>query len=86
MREEVTSLSESPYEKIDNTSFSIDMMRILDQLSHEDLSFIMLKYQENYSDNELADYYNISLEEVKQKEKAILLFLKNNYNGKTLTK
>ena len=73
-------------EKIENSSFSSNMMNILSSLPHEDLSFIILKYQENYNDNELANYFNLTIEEIKQKEIEILSLLKNNDNIKLLKK
>ena len=46
----------------------------------------MLKYQENYSDEELASYFTLTLDEIKQKEIDILLLLKNSDNVKVLRK
>ena len=46
----------------------------------------MLKYQENYSDDELISHFNLTLDEVKQKEIEILSLLKNNDNVKVLRK
>ena len=80
------STSDNPYEKIENTSFSSDMMNVLSTLSSENLSFIMLKFQENYSDNDLSSYFNLTLAEVKQKEIEILSLLKNNDGIKVLRK
>lgn len=74
----------NPYEKAENISFSSDMMRVLSSLSSEDLSFIMLKYQENYSDDDLANHFNLTLDGVKQKEIEILSLLKNNDHVKVL--
>lgn len=62
------------------------MMKILSSLSPIELSFIMLKYQEKYSDDELADYFNLSLDEIKQKEIGILSSLRKNDNVKKLRK
>ena len=76
----------NPYEKLEDTSFSFDMMKVLSTLSHEDLSFIMLKYQENYSDDDLANYFNLTIDEIKQKEIEILTLLKNNDGVKALKK
>lgn len=78
--------SKKPHEKAENTSFSQNMMKILSSLSPEDLSLIMLKYQENYSDDELTSYFNLTLDEIKQKEMEILSLLKNNDNVKVLRK
>ena len=78
--------SKNQYDYEENTSFSSDMMKVLSSLSPEDLSFIMLKYQENYSDDELASYFNLTFDELKQKESEILYLLKNNDNVKVLRK
>ena len=74
------------YEKEENTSFSSDMMRVLSTLSSEDLSFIMLKYQENYSDDDLAVHFNLTIDEINQKELEILSLLKDNDNIKAMRK
>lgn len=62
------------------------MMKVLSSLSPEDLSLIMLKYQENYSDEDLSSYFNLTLDEIKQKEIEILSLLKDNDNVKVLRK
>lgn len=76
----------NPYEKQENTSFSPDMMEVLSTLSPENLSLIMLKYQENYSDADLANYFNLTIDEIKQKEIEILYLLKNNDKVKVMKK
>ena len=76
----------NPYETTENTSFSSDMMKVLSSLSPEDLSLIMLKYQENYSDEDLSNHFNLTLDEVKQKEIEILSLLKNDDGVKVLRK
>lgn len=68
----------NPYENLDNSIFSETLMQVLKSLSKEDVLFIMLKFQENYNDQELADYFKISIEEVREKEMRILSLLKNN--------
>lgn len=78
--------SKNPYDKAENTSFSSNMMKVLSSLSPEDLSFIMLKYQENYSNDELVSHFNLTLDEIEQKEIEILSLLKNNDNVKVLRK
>ncbi len=77
---------DNPYEKTENTSFSSDMMQVLSTLSSEDLSLVMLKYQENYSDDDLANHFNLTIDEINQKEIEILSLLKNNDNVKSLKK
>lgn len=74
------------YETAENTSFSSDMMKVLSSLSPEDLSLIMLKYQENYSDENLSNHFNLTLDEIKQKEIEILSLLKNDDGVKVLRK
>ena len=76
--------SENHYENTDNTSFSTRMMEVLSSLSTEDLSFIMLKYQEDYSDDELASFLNLTIDEIQQKEIEILSLLKKDENLKLL--
>ena len=76
----------NPYETIENTLFSSDMMKVLSSLSPEDLSLIMLKYQENYSDEDLSNHFNLTLDEIKQKEIEILSLLKNDDGVKVLRK
>lgn len=75
-----------PYETTENTLFSSDMMKVLSSLSPEDLSLIMLKYQENYSDEDLLNHFNLTLDEIKQKEIEILSLLKNDDGVKVLRK
>ena len=78
--------SSNPYERSENISFSSNMMQILLTLSPKDLSFIMLKYQENYNDEDLAIHFSLTLHEIKQKEIEILSLLKNNDPIKKLEK
>lgn len=77
---------DNPYEESEKLLFSSEMMEILSSLPKSDLTFIMLKYQENYSDEELADYFNLTIDEVNEKENKILSLLKNNGNIKSLRK
>ena len=76
----------NPYEKAENTTFSSDMMQVLSTLSPEDLSLIVLKYQENYNDDDLANYFNLTIDEIRQKEIEILSLLKNNNKIKVIKK
>ncbi len=78
--------SNNPYEKGKHTSFSSDMMRVLSSLSPEELSLIMLKYQEDYSDEYLAIHFNSTPDEIKQKELEILSLLKSKDSIKVLRK
>ena len=74
------------YEDRENSLFSSRMMKVLSTLPVEDLAFIMLKYQENYSDEELANHFNLTITETKQKELEILSLLKNQEGIKELKK
>jgi len=44
----------------------------------------MLKYQEDYSDEELASFLNLTIDEIKKKEIDILSLLKRDENLKLL--
>ncbi len=85
-RVDYIAVSDNPYETTENTSFSSDMMQVLSTLSSKDLSLIMLKYQENYSDDDLANHFNLTIDEINQKELEILSLLKNNDNVKVMRK
>lgn len=74
------------FEELDNSVFSSTMMQALSNLSQENVLFIMLKFQENYTDNELAEYFKINIDEVKEKEVEILSLLKDNSNIHVLKK
>lgn len=76
----------NPFESLERSEFSDNMLKVLKCLSKEDLSFVILKYQENYSDNELAEYFNISTDEVREKNLEILNLLKNNDSIKIMQK
>lgn len=65
-------------------SFSEEMMSILKELNEDDLNFVILKFQEQYSNEELANYFNISINEVMEKENLILTRLRNNDKVKVL--
>lgn len=76
----------NPFEDLDSASFSSNMMQILSNLQREDLLFIVLKFQENYTDIELAEHFKIKIEEVREKEIKILSLLKDNPNIQILKK
>ncbi len=78
--------SNNSYEKFENVSFSSNMMKMLSSLNPEDLSFVMLKYQEEYSDEQLAEYFNSTLDEIKEKEIAIITSLRKDVKVKVLKK
>ncbi len=70
------------YDKDD--SFSMEMMQVLETLEAKDLEFIMLKYKEDYSYDELATHFKLSIEDIKLKEREILSLLKNNDKVKVM--
>lgn len=74
------------FENLDNVSFSSSMMKVLSNLEKEDLLFIMLKFQENYTDIELAEHFKLTIDEVKDKEFKILSLLKDNPSIQILKK
>ena len=74
------------FENLESLSFSANMLEVLSSLPREDLTFIMLKYQENYSDEDLASYFNLTIDEINQKEINILSLLRNNDNIKLVKK
>lgn len=76
----------NPYERLEKTAFSSNMLEILSNLPTDDLKLIILKYQENYSDDEIASYFNLTVNEIKEKEIKILSLLKNNDNIKEMKK
>lgn len=78
--------SNNSYLDIEDISFSSNMLEILETLPKDDLSLIMLKYQENYSDEELAYYLNLTVDEVRKKEIEILTLLKSNDSIKVMRK
>ena len=86
LRIDYVSDTTNPYEELENTSFSEDMMKVLASLSSDDFKFIMLKFQENYSNVELANHFGLTIEEVKQKETEILSMLKNHDSIKVMKK
>ena len=74
------TLSDDLSKNIDGGAFSSDMMQVLSTLSQEDLLFVILKFQEDYTEEELAHYFKISVAEVEEKELRILSLLKKNSN------
>ncbi len=74
------------YDDVNKNNFSEKMMTILKTLSKSDFYFIVLKFQEEYSDEELANYFQMNIDEVKENEIRILSLLKDNPNIKVLKK
>ena len=73
----------NPYEK-KQSSLSSNMMQVLSALPPDDLTLIMLKYQEDYTEEELSNYFNLTPEEIKEKEERVLSLLRNNKRVKQL--
>lgn len=61
----------------ESSQFGEKMENILTNLDSADKKFVILRYQENYSIDELAAHYNVSAQEVLQKETEILNTIKN---------
>ena len=57
-------------------TYSEEMKKILLSLPNEYLEFITLRYQECYEEEELCAYYNCGIDEIREKEKNILSYLK----------
>ena len=63
--------------------------RILEKLSdlpREDLEFLLLKYQHNYTNLDLASYFNMTLVEVVNKDEGLVKTLREKYKIKVLKK
>ncbi len=74
------------YVELEEKTFSSNMLEILSDLPQEDMTFIILKFQENYTDTMLARYFKITIDEVKEREKKILFSLKDNVKDKIIIK
>ena len=61
---------------IEQNEYSEEMKKILLSLPNEYLEFITLRYQECYEEEELCAYYNCGIDEIREKEKNILSYLK----------
>ena len=61
---------------VEEQSFSEEMRSILRELSEEEMRFVLLRFQENISYNELARLYHFSIEEVQKMEREILKNIK----------
>lgn len=60
------------------------MMQVLSTLPQDDLTLIMLKYQEDYTEEELSKYFNLTTEEIKEKENRVLSLLRSSKRVKQL--
>lgn len=78
--------SSSPSPQLEDSSFSSTMMQVLSTLPKQDVLFIVLKFQENYTNSELAEYFKMSEEEVRTNELRILSLLKDSPSIKVLKK
>lgn len=76
----------NPYFFEEDNNFSDTMLMVLSNLNPKDLEFIVLKYQENYTDEELARYFFISVDDVREKEIEILNLLRQKEDIKKLAK
>lgn len=74
------------FDDLEPSKFSEEILKVLTKLPKEDTNFIILKFQEDYSDEELSEYFNITLEEVREKESKILSLLRNDQDIKMLLK
>lgn len=74
------------YDTMNKKNFSDTMMEILKMLSEDDFSFVILKFQEEYSNVELANYFHLTIEEVEEREIRILSLLKGNQNIQKIKK
>ena len=70
----------------ENNAVNIELLNALSSLSSDDLKFVILKYQEKYTDKDLALHFNLSLDEVKEKDIKLLYLLQKKENVKILTK
>ena len=73
----------NPYEK-KQSLLSSNMMQVLSTLPQDDLTLIMLKYQEDYTEEELSKYFNLTTEEIKEKENRVLSLLRSSKRVKQL--
>lgn len=78
--------SNNQYEEVEESQFSEQLLEVLTKLPNDDKNFIILRFQEDYSYEALSEYFNITLEEVREKETKILSFLKDNPSIKALNK
>lgn len=63
---------------LENNQFSDNILQILSNLDQASLNYILLRFQEDYSYEDLAILYKISIEEVKTMEDEILDLLRGN--------
>ena len=73
-------------QKQNNTLSNPNIKEALETLSEENLYFTILRYQEEYSIEELASHFHMTVKEVKEKEIEILSLLKDNTKIKVMQK
>lgn len=56
----------------------MDLCLVVVVLPPEELTFIILKFQECYNTKELADHFKMTIDEIEEKERCILMSLKEN--------
>lgn len=78
--------SKNQYSDSEGLSFSSNMMKVLSTLSDNDLSYILLKFQENYTDFELAEHFHMNIDDLREKEVQIFSQLKENQSIQVLKK
>lgn len=76
----------STIENQEQLGFGNSIMNALSNLDENDLRFIVLKYQENYTNEELSEILHISEEEIIQKDADILSNLRENESIKMMQK
>ncbi len=67
-------------------SFGESIMTVLSSFDENDLRFIILKYQENYTNEELSEILHMSQEEIEKKDESILSSLRENEGIKMMKK
>lgn len=67
-------------------SFGKTMMQALSSLDEVDLRFIILKYQENYTNEELSAVFHIDVDAIEAKDATILKSLRKNETIKVMKK
>lgn len=74
------------YEEVEELPFNEKLIEVLIKLPNDDINFVILRFQEDYSDEALSEFFNITLEDVRKKETKILSFLKDTSVIQTLKK
>ena len=72
-------------EEINTTYFSDDMLKLIESLDNIEQRYIILSFKELYEDEEIANLWNISLEQVLEIRAKTLEKLRQNENIKLLS-